>query len=301
MKRQRHLAGQLHTLYQLGAIGDLSDRQLLDRFATGQADQAELAFAALVERHGPMVLRVCSVFLRDPHDAQDAFQATFLVLLRKARQLWIHDSIGPWLHRVAKRLAVQVQARTGKRRAFERRAAELRTARIEHANGCDEEWTALHEEIDRLPERYRTPVVLCHLEGQSHERVASALKLPVGTLKSRLHKAALDPPNPHEASRHPDPGGPAYRRARLPTSRRERHPTPFQTFDSRGGSIRHESIRRERSDLPAHRPTRRGGSQDDVPYQNKNQRDRRAHGRLPCCWRSRRPRPDRARPKNRPD
>jgi RNA polymerase sigma factor (sigma-70 family) len=187
--RQRLVAGQLRTLYQLGAIGDLSDRQLLERFNSGEADHAELAFAALVERHGPMVLRVCSALLRNPHDAQDVFQATFLVLLRKAGALWIHDSLGPWLHRVAKRLAVQVEASARRRRAFERRAAESRGQPIARASGSDGGCTVLHEEIDRLPERYRIPVILCHLEGQSQELAARALRLPVGTVKSRLHRA----------------------------------------------------------------------------------------------------------------
>ena len=183
-------AGQIRALYQLGAIGDRSDRQLLEQFLIGEAGPAELAFEALVERHGPMVLGVCSALLRNPHDAQDAFQATFLVLLRTARVLWIHDSLGPWLHRVAKRVAVRVQVSARRRRAFERRAAESRIALTEPP-GRDTRWTilALHEEIDRLPERYRVPVVLCHLEGQSHEVAAKTLRLPVGTVKSRLHRA----------------------------------------------------------------------------------------------------------------
>ena len=187
--RQRLAIGQLRTLYHLGAIGDVSDRQLLERFTSAEADQAELAFAALVERHGPMVLRVCSVLLRNPHDAQDAFQATFLVFLRKARELWIRDSLGPWLHRVAKRLAVQVQASARRRRAFERRAAESRGAPIAEARELEKGWAVLHQEIDRLPERYRVLVIHCHLEGQSHELAAKALALPVGTVKSRLHRA----------------------------------------------------------------------------------------------------------------
>ena len=182
--------GQLRTLYQLGAIGDRSDRQLLEQFLTNEAGPAELAFEALVGRHGPMVLGVCSAILRNPHDAQDAFQATFLVLLRSARVLWIHDSLGPWLHRVAKRVAVRVQVSARRRRAFERRAAESKIA-LADPRGRDGRWNvlALHEEIDRLPQRYRVPVVLCHLQGQSHELAAKTLRLPVGTLKSRLHRA----------------------------------------------------------------------------------------------------------------
>ncbi len=187
--RQQFMAGQLFTLYHLGAIGDLTDGQLLERFTAGKGQPAELAFGALVERHGPMVLRVCTNALRDPHDAQDAFQATFLVLLRKAPELWIHDSLGPWLHRVARRVADRVQMSARRRREYERKAAESRTTLGFEGCGPDEPAMVLHEEIDRLPERYRVPVVLCHLEGQSHELAAKTLRVPVGTLKSRLHRA----------------------------------------------------------------------------------------------------------------
>ncbi len=96
---------QLRTLFNVGTVRDLTDGQLLERFATDRDDAAELAFAVLVERHGPMVRRVCRGVLADPHDTQDAFQATFLVLVRKARALWVRDSLGPWLHQVAYRTA----------------------------------------------------------------------------------------------------------------------------------------------------------------------------------------------------
>ena len=93
----------LHTLFDVGTVGELTDGQLLERFATRDGEEAELAFALLVERHGPMVLRTCQSVLRDPQDAQDAFQATFLVLIKKSRSLWVRDSLGPWLHQVAYR------------------------------------------------------------------------------------------------------------------------------------------------------------------------------------------------------
>ena len=114
---------QLRTLFNVGAIRELTDGQLLERFATGRGEAAELAFAALVERHGPMVLRVCRGVLADPHDAQDAFQATFLVLVRKARALWVRDSLGPWLHQVAYRTASWARSAAARRRRHERRAA----------------------------------------------------------------------------------------------------------------------------------------------------------------------------------
>src|SRR5262245_54612396 len=92
---------QFRTLFNLGTVGELADGQLLERFATERGEAAELAFAALVERHGPMVLRVCRGVLGDTNDAQDAFQATFLVLVKRARRLWVRESLGPWLHQVA--------------------------------------------------------------------------------------------------------------------------------------------------------------------------------------------------------
>ena len=111
---------QLRTLFNLGAIGELTDGQLLERFATQDGEAAELAFAALVERHGPMVLHVCRNTLRDPNDVQDAFQATVLTLVQKARSLWVRDSLGPWLHRVACRVATRARSSAARRRELER-------------------------------------------------------------------------------------------------------------------------------------------------------------------------------------
>ncbi len=184
--------GQLRTLYQLGAIGDRSDRQLLEQFVVGEAEPAELAFEALVQRHGPMVRGVCAALLRNPHDAQDAFQATFLVLAcAKPACSGFTTPSGPWLHRVARRVAVRVQVSARRRRAFERRAAEsearaLRNRRVATPDGRSSPST---RKSTACPQRYRVPVVLCHLEGQSHELAAKTLRLPVGTIKSRLHRA----------------------------------------------------------------------------------------------------------------
>ena len=153
------------------------------------ASPAELAFTALVERHGPMVLRVCSALLRDPHDAQDAFQATFLVLLRKSRELWVHDSLGPWLHRVARRTAERAQAIATPPPRVRAPGGRVADHSRPLAAITTQPGSVLHEEIDRLPERLRVLVVLCHLEGQSQELAAKTLSLPVGTVKSRLHRA----------------------------------------------------------------------------------------------------------------
>jgi len=173
----------LRTLFRFGALGGLTDGQLLERFATRRDEGAELAFAALVERHGPMVMRVCRGILRDDHEARDACQATFLVLARKGRTLWVRDSLGPWLHRVAYRAARRAKSQEGRRRALERRAAEGLGGVSDIDDRCDLA-AILHEELDHLPDRYRVPIVLCDLEGRTCEEVAQHLGRPVGTVKS---------------------------------------------------------------------------------------------------------------------
>ncbi len=170
---------------EAGALGALGDGELLERFATRRGEAAELAFAVLVERHGPMVLRACRAGLGDPHAAQDAFQSTFLVLARRAGTLWVRDSLGPWLHSVACRTAAGARVAEGRRRALERRAAGRAEARATDPPG-DEVGPALHEEVERLPERLRRPVVLCYLEGLTHDEAADRLGCPVGTVRSRL-------------------------------------------------------------------------------------------------------------------
>ena len=104
LKRGAYLR-TIQLLFETGSTRELTDGQLLERFATDHREAAELAFAVLVERHGPMVARVCRSVLVDPNDIDDAFQATFLVLVRKSRGLWVRDSIGPWLYEVASRTA----------------------------------------------------------------------------------------------------------------------------------------------------------------------------------------------------
>ncbi len=175
---------QLRTLFNVGTIRELTDGQLLERFATDGGEAAELAFAALVERHGPMVLRVCRSILTDPHNAQDAFQATFLVLVKKGRALWVRDSLGPWLHQVAFRTASCARVAAARRYRHERCAAELRKEAGGEVHDADLA-CVLHEEIEGLPERFRAPLVLCDLEGRSHEQAARHLGWPVGTVKSR--------------------------------------------------------------------------------------------------------------------
>ena len=174
-------------LFNVGTIGDLTDGQLLERFATDAGEAAELAFSALVERHGPMVWRVCLATLRDEHDAEDAFQATFLVLVGKARSLWVRDSLGHWLHQVACRTASCLRARLIRRRRLDRRHGELAPARrIDTGIPPDVDRDAMiHEELNRLPAKYRLPIVLCDLEGCTHQQAARSLGWPIGTVKSR--------------------------------------------------------------------------------------------------------------------
>jgi len=132
-----------------------------------------------------MVLRVCRASLRDTHDAQDAFQATFLVLARKARSLWVRDSLGPWLHQVALRNAACARSEADRRRRLERRMAERAARPAGPGAGLDPELErCLHEEIGRLPERYRVPLVLCDLQGLTCEEAARRMGRPVGTVKS---------------------------------------------------------------------------------------------------------------------
>ncbi len=161
----------------------MADGQLLERYATGHGDAAEVAFAVLVERHGPMVLRTCRGVLRDDHEAMDAYQATFLILVRKGRSLWVRDSLGPWLHRVATRVAGQARAKKIRSLSLARRLAETAPRAPE---GSEELIRVVHEELDRLPDRYRLPIILCDLEGQTCAEAARHLGCPIGTIGSRL-------------------------------------------------------------------------------------------------------------------
>jgi RNA polymerase sigma factor (sigma-70 family) len=175
----------VHSLLEEGVMAAVADGDLLRRYAMGGCDSAERAFTALVDRHGSMVLRVCRNVLRDAHAAEDAFQATFLVLARKAGSLWVHDSIGPWLHAVAFRTSCCARNAAARRRRHERKAAD-RASRQAEAEEADDLGAILHLEIGRLPERYRAAVVLCYLEGLTHEQAAERLGCPVGTVRSRL-------------------------------------------------------------------------------------------------------------------
>ncbi len=181
---------QIRTLFHAGSLGALSDGQLLDRFLSPDGVGSEMAFTALVERHGPMVLGVCRRLLADTHVAEDAFQATFLVLARRARSVRNHESLGGWLHRVARRIALRLRSAHARRMTREQTGNHLEVAvryvdRVEH----DELRSVIDQEVDRLAESHRLPVVLCCLEGMSHEEAAQRLRWPLGTVKSRLARA----------------------------------------------------------------------------------------------------------------
>ena len=187
MKSTQHDANLVHVqrLFGAGTLVGMAEGQLLEQ---SSSRRDEVAFEVLVARHGPMVLGVCRRVLSDPHDVEDAFQATFLVLVRKAHSLRRRDLLGNWLYGVAHRVAVRARAKSARRRTRERSGAEAA-----EEDSRDGDWSdlrpVLDEEIARLPEKYRAPVVLCFLEGQTHEEAAQQLRWPVGTLKSRLARA----------------------------------------------------------------------------------------------------------------
>jgi RNA polymerase sigma factor (sigma-70 family) len=181
----------LEDLFRAGTVGDLSDGELLDRFLHDRDAVGEAAFVALVERHGPMVLRVCRETLNDLHAAEDAVQATFLVLARQAGTIRKRTSVSSWLFGVARRTAARIRMEEARRRRYESRSAERSSAPIAawREPGDPDPYPELHAEIKRLPENERLPVVLCYFEGLSHEQAASRLRWPVGTVKTRLTRA----------------------------------------------------------------------------------------------------------------
>ncbi len=160
-----------------------TDGQLLESFIVRRE---ETAFEALLHRHGPMVLGVCQRILRNVHDAEDAFQATFLVLARKASSVMPREMVGHWLYGVAFRTAMKARAMSIKRREKEKQAAETSRPAGE---ACEGLLAQLDQELSRLPTKYRVPIVLCELEGKSRKEVARLLGLPEGTLSSRLAQA----------------------------------------------------------------------------------------------------------------
>jgi RNA polymerase sigma factor (sigma-70 family) len=180
------LVRYLRTLAAGRANDAFTDRQLLEQFVTRRE---EPAFAALVRRHGPMVLSVCRRVLRHDQDAEDAFQATFLVLAKKAGSLRKHESLGSWLHGVAYHIAARLRAKEVRRVVHERNAA--RRPAIDP--GEDVAWREirclLDSELARLPEQYRGPLVLCYLQGKTQDEAARQLEWSLRTFRRRLKDA----------------------------------------------------------------------------------------------------------------
>ena len=166
-----------------------TDGTLLDHFLGGRPELAEAAFTVLVLRHGPMVHRVCLGVLRISQDAEDAAQATFLALLKSASRVQKRDSIASWLHGTALRVSACVRKARLRKERHEAKASSLRVW-----FGTDDSVPAdliatIHQEIGKLPEAYRTAIVLCDLEGYSYEEAAARVDRPVGTIKSRVSRA----------------------------------------------------------------------------------------------------------------
>jgi RNA polymerase sigma factor (sigma-70 family) len=164
---------------------DESDAQLLQRFA---AERDEAAFTSLLHRHGPLVWSVCRRVLAEEHAAEDAFQATFLVLLHKAHAVSKKASLRSWLYGVALRVALRARQREGLRRHHEQQAPVRHEENVPEAIWQDVR-PILDEEIQRLPEKYRLPVLLCYLEGQTNDEAAQLLNCPRGTIATRLARA----------------------------------------------------------------------------------------------------------------
>ena len=197
----RSVVRQIGSLFEGGSVAGLSDRQLLERFAAQRHAAGEAAFAALVSRHGPMVLDICCDILGDQHHAEDAFQAVFLVLARKAGSIRDPDLLGNWLYGVALRTARCAKGQLARRREKEggdamRRPGPGSAAVVEPMiPPADqpvidrEQAEALHCEINRLPRSFRLPIVLCYFEGLTLDEAARRLRWREGTLRSRLARA----------------------------------------------------------------------------------------------------------------
>ena len=161
----------------------LTDGQLLTLFID-QRDEA--AFEALVRRHGPMIMGVCRRILRNPHDAEDAFQATFLVLVRKAACVVPREMVANWLYGVARTTARRANSLTAKRQTRERQVREMPEPEVVQPGLWQDLQTVLDQELSRLPDKYRVAIVLCDLEGKSHKEAARQLGWPQGTVSGRL-------------------------------------------------------------------------------------------------------------------
>src|SRR5262245_12405338 len=191
------VAREIESLFDGGSVAGMTDRQLLERFNARRDAAGEAAFAALVSRHGPMVLEICRQLLGDRHHAEDTFQAVFLVLARKARSIRDPDLLANWLYGVASRAARCAKLQLARRRKHEEGGSMRRPGpdssvpvRPAEQPAIDrEQAAALHEEVDRLPRTFRLPIVLCYFEGLTLDQAARRLRWPGGTVRSRLARA----------------------------------------------------------------------------------------------------------------
>jgi RNA polymerase sigma factor (sigma-70 family) len=182
-KTQR-VIGQIQGLFDRGALGHLGDDQLLELF--GRDRDAEAAFQTLIARHGPSVLRTCRQILNDPGDVDDAFQATLLVLARRAGSLRLAGSVGPWLQGVARRVSKKARVAAIRRRFHEMQAA---VDVLVEGDPRLEVSSTVHDEVDRLPERLRTAVELCYFEQMSYRSAAQHIGVTEATIRGRLATA----------------------------------------------------------------------------------------------------------------
>jgi len=177
---------QLCRLAGARTVEELGDRQLLEAFA---AHHDAEAFEVLVQRHGPLVLGVCRRVLHDEHDAEDVFQATFLVLAKKAGSIRRQEAVGSWLCGTAYRIALKARAAAGRRREQERQADPMTRVDPETEAAWRELRPVLDEELNRLPPKYRAPLVLCYLQGKTNEAAAKELGWAPGSMSYRLSQA----------------------------------------------------------------------------------------------------------------
>jgi RNA polymerase sigma factor (sigma-70 family) len=185
MSTGRHLQ-LLHRLRRtavLEAAGDLTDGQLLGMYVSRRN---EAAFETLIRRHGPMVLGVCRRLLPNEHDAEDAFQATFLVLVRKASSVQPPDKVGSWLHGVAYHAALKARALARRRQARERQVSTMPEPATVPESLWNDLLPLLDHELSRIPDKFRLPVILCDLEGKTRSEAARQLGWPEGTVAGRL-------------------------------------------------------------------------------------------------------------------
>jgi RNA polymerase sigma factor (sigma-70 family) len=177
---------RLDRLFRAGSVAGLTDAELLERFVQ-RRDEA--AFEALLDRHGPMVLGVCRRILGNRAAADDAFQATFLVLVRKSASIHVRGSLGGWLFGVTRRVAVRARMKVERRRELDSHELDLELVGAMCTHPDVDIAPALHEELGRLPGKYRDPILLCYFEDLTHEEAARRLAWPVGTVRGRLARA----------------------------------------------------------------------------------------------------------------